>query len=107
MLETRRLKSLPEIHAFVTGIAPLSPQPCPRALVYAGVEEVLERCHYSRLGKADKGLLRHYLECLSGLSRAQIGRLIARWLHHARAVRATGEQSRGLRPRATICPYSS
>ena len=32
MSETRRLKSLPEIRAFVTGIAPLSPQPGPLLL---------------------------------------------------------------------------
>ena len=101
MLETRRLKSLPEIRAFVEGIAPLSPQPCPRAVAYAGVEEVLERFHYSRLGKADKGLLRRYLERLTGLSRAQVGRLIARWLRGQRLRDRRGPPARPFARRYT------
>lgn len=84
ILETRRLRSLAHIRAFLEGTAPMDTHRCPRAVAYAGMEEVLERFGYGRLGKADKGLVRRYLERLSGLSRAQVGRLVRRHLQGER-----------------------
>lgn len=50
-----------------------------RQQVYAWVERVLREQRYSRLGRAGRGLLRRFLEKMTGLSRAQVTRLIARY----------------------------
>jgi transposase InsO family protein len=46
---------------------------------YAWIESVLRRFDFRGLARADRGPLRAYLQRLSGYSRAQITRLIARW----------------------------
>jgi transposase InsO family protein len=50
-----------------------------RAEIYAWVERTLRQQRYSRQGRAAKGLLRQYLAKMSGLSRAQITRLIRQY----------------------------
>ena len=55
-----------------------------REQVYAWVELVLLQQEYGRQGKAARGLVRRYIEKMSGLSRAQVTRLIQRYM-------ATGE----------------
>ena len=46
---------------------------------YARIEVVLKRFDYRQLGRADRGPVLTYLQRLSGYSRAQITRLVARW----------------------------
>jgi hypothetical protein len=48
-----------------------------REEVYAWVEKTLVRHEYASLGKPGKGLVRNYLAQMTGLSRAQVTRLIA------------------------------
>ena len=55
-----------------------------RGQVYGWVELVLRQQDYGKQGKAARGLLRRYVEKMTGLSRAQATRLIGRYL-------ATGE----------------
>ena len=43
------------------------------------VQRTLRACPYPALSKKDKGIVRRYLAKVSGLSRSQITRLIARW----------------------------
>jgi hypothetical protein len=43
------------------------------------VEEVLVRRQYAQPSKATRDLVRHYIEKMSGLSRAQLTRLITRY----------------------------
>ncbi len=50
-----------------------------RAAVYGFLERVLQYQHYGQLGKGERGVIRAYLLKLTGLSRAQTTRLIARW----------------------------
>lgn len=50
-----------------------------RGQVYGWVERVLVQQEYARQGKATRGLLRRYIEKMTGLSRAQVTRLIARY----------------------------
>ncbi len=50
-----------------------------RQQLYGWVERVLVEQEYARQGKAARGLLRRYVERMSGLSRAQVTRLIARY----------------------------
>lgn len=47
---------------------------------YAWIEQVLRRFEYRRLGRADKGAVLAYLQHLSGYSRAQVARLVSRWV---------------------------
>jgi len=53
---------------------------------YAHISRVLKRFDYPRCSRADRGLLRRYLQHTSGYSRAQIARLIAHWQGNRLAV---------------------
>jgi transposase InsO family protein len=46
---------------------------------YVWIEGVLKRFEYARLARAERGCVLAYLQRLSGYSRAQITRLVARW----------------------------
>ena len=50
-----------------------------RPQVYGWVERVLIQQQYAHQGKAARGLVRRYIEKMSGLSRSQVTRLIARY----------------------------
>jgi len=50
-----------------------------RHQVYGWVEQVLVRQEYAQQGKAARGLVRRYIEKMTGMSRAQVTRLIARY----------------------------
>lgn len=75
--------SLEEIRVFLAGAEAVEFAAQGRKEVYAWVERVLVRYEYARQGKAERGLLRRYVEKMTGLSRAQVTRLIT-------AYRATG-----------------
>jgi len=47
---------------------------------YAWIEKVLRRFGYRQLARADRGVALTYLQRLSGYSRAQVTRLVARWV---------------------------
>jgi transposase InsO family protein len=51
---------------------------------YAWIQGVLQRLAYRQLKRGDRGVVRAYLQRLSGYSRAQITRLVSRWLHGER-----------------------
>lgn len=76
-MDDSKWMSLDEIRAFLAGAGPVEFAAQGRAEVYGWVERKLVRHEYARLGKADKGLLRRYVEKMTGLSRAQVTRLIA------------------------------
>jgi transposase InsO family protein len=50
-----------------------------RGQVYGWVEQVLVQQEYSQQGKAARGLVRRYIEKMTGMSRSQVTRLIARY----------------------------
>jgi transposase InsO family protein len=47
---------------------------------YAWIDAVLRRLGYRQLARADRGLVLAYLQRLSGYSRAQVTRLVSRWV---------------------------
>ena len=49
-----------------------------REELYAWIEAVLKRFDYFNLGRKAKGLVKAYLQCLSGRSRAQVTRLVTK-----------------------------
>ena len=55
-----------------------------RAQVYDWIELVLCEQEYGRQGKGARGLLRRYIEKMTGLSRAQVTRLIGRYMANGR-----------------------
>lgn len=78
-LHSQRLLTLEEIRAFLEGTAPLDFEVPSRDEAYQWIEQSLRQLGYKRLGKVDKGLVRNYLIKVSGLSRAQITRLITQF----------------------------
>jgi len=50
-----------------------------RQQVYGWVEQVLVQQEYAQHGKAARGLVRRYIEKMTGMSRSQVTRLIARY----------------------------
>jgi hypothetical protein len=78
-LKTQGLQTLEQVRAFLAGSAPLSFAAPQREAAYGFVSAQLGRFDYRRLGKADKGLVRLYLCKVTGISRAQMTRLIAQY----------------------------
>ena len=64
-----------------------------RDQVYGWVEQVLVQHEYRQQGKAARGLVRRYIEKMTGMSRSQVTRLIARYTATGR-VRPTVYQRR-------------
>ena len=85
-LKTQGLQSMEQIRAFLEGTQPLDFDVPGREALYDWIASELRRLGYLRLGKADKGLVRRYLEKVSGLSRAQMTRLI-RQFRDTRSIR--------------------
>ena len=54
---------------------------------YAWIESVLRRLEYRQLKRCDRGAVLAYLQRLSGYSRAQITRLVSRWVGGKRLVK--------------------
>lgn len=54
---------------------------------YAWIESVLRRLGYRQLERSDRGMVLAYLQRLSGYSRAQVTRLVSRWVDGKRLVK--------------------
>ncbi|MGB9203233.1 MAG: hypothetical protein WCB94_04570 [Terriglobales bacterium] len=83
MHEAEKL-SLDQIEAFLNASQEIRFEGENRQQVYGWVEQVLRQQLYPKQSRKARGLLRRYLEKMTGLSRAQVTRLIARY-------RANGE----------------
>ena len=77
-LRTERVRTLDQVRAFVEGSEAVGFAEADRESVYEFVRRALVRLDYERLGKSDKGPVRRYLAKVTGLSRAQLTRLIGR-----------------------------
>ena len=75
-LQTERVRTLEQVRAFMEGSEPVDFAGAGREGIYALVRRTLVPLDYHRLGKSDKGLVRRYLGKVTGLSRAQLTRLI-------------------------------
>jgi transposase InsO family protein len=72
--------SLEQIEAFLNASEEIRFEAENRKQTYGWVEQVLRQQQYSKQGRKARGLVRRYLEKMTGLSRAQVTRLIARFL---------------------------
>jgi transposase InsO family protein len=80
--------SLEQIRAFLAGSGEVRFAGQRREEVYAWTERTLVRHQYVRLSRPEKGLLRLYLARLTGLSRAQVTRLITSYAESGRVAAA-------------------
>jgi transposase InsO family protein len=70
---------LEKIRAFLQASAEIRFAAETRDQVYGWIERALRQQQYQQQGRAARGLLRRYLEKMTGFSRAQVTRLIARY----------------------------
>ena len=61
---------------------------------YQWIETVLVRFTYCRLKRAEKGMIRRYIEKVSGYSRAQVSRLIKEYIHRGQLSKAPRKRHR-------------
>jgi len=71
---------LEEIRAFLKASDELGFEARNREEVYGWVNQTLRQQHYQELGRTGRGLVRLYVAKMTGLSRAQVTRLITRYL---------------------------
>lgn len=92
--------SLEQVRAFLAGAGEVRFSGAKRAQVYVWTEQTLVRFRYTGLGKQDKGLVRRYILRMTGLSRAQVTRLISSYTSSGR-VKAVEYQRRKFPKRYT------
>jgi transposase InsO family protein len=80
-----------QIQEFLKSSQPIEFAGCGRDEKYAWVERVLGAQNYGKLGKRDRGVVRAYVEKVTGMSAAQTTRLICAFLEHG-VVRAAPYQ---------------
>ena len=85
-LQTERLCTVDQINAFLEGSDPVDYSPEDRDGIYEFVRRTLVGIGYARLGRIGKGAVREYLGKTTGLSRAQVSRLIGQYRATGRVV---------------------
>ena len=71
--------SLEQIRAFLEASSEVGFRGRNRTEIYGWVNETLRVQHFEELKRASRGLIRRYVEKMTGLSRAQMTRLITRY----------------------------
>ena len=78
-IQTRRLRTIGQLRAFVEGNEAIDFQPRDRDEAYGFVRDMLERFGYRHLGKRDKGMVLSFLVAATGISLKQTERLVRQW----------------------------
>ena len=78
-IQTRRLRTIGQLRAFVEGNEAVDFQPRDRDEAYGFVRDTPERFGYRRLGKRDKGVVLRFLVAATGISLKQTERLVRQW----------------------------
>ena len=99
-MDDSQATSLEQIRAFLAGSSEVRFAAEKRQEVYEWVEQTLVRHQYASLDRPGKGLIRRYLCRMTGLSRAQVTRLITDYQQTGR-VKATTYQRRKFATRYT------
>lgn len=86
--------SLEDIRAFLAASEDLEFEGKKRKEVYEWITRVLRQQGYRRQGKLVRGLLRRYVAKMTGLSRAQMTRLIGRYMEHSEVKESSRRQHR-------------
>jgi hypothetical protein len=86
--------SLEEVRAFLAGSSEVRFAGQHRDEIYAWTGQTLVRHEYVGLSRAEKGVLRQYLARMTGLSRAQVTRLITRYAETGHVKAAAYQRSK-------------
>jgi transposase InsO family protein len=78
-MEEEKIGTLEDIRAFLAGTSGVEFRIAGKEACYDWIRGTLVRFWYLKLGKKDKGLVRRYMEKVTGYSRAQLNRLIAQY----------------------------
>lgn len=78
-LHSHRLQSVAQIRAFLRGATTFDFEPQSRQAAYRWIQDSLCQLRYASLTKADRGAVKAYLQKVTGLSRAQVTRLIRQY----------------------------
>ncbi|MDE2850428.1 MAG: integrase [Acidobacteriota bacterium] len=100
-LQTHRLQTLDQVREFVASSGEASFRHTDRASAYAFCRRTLAQFRYRSLGRRDKGSVRAYLAKVTGLSRAQVQRLIRQYLETGRIVDRRGPPKNAFKARFT------
>jgi len=93
-MDDSEVSSLEQIRGFLAGSEVVRFAGQRREEVYGWVEKTLVRHQYVGLGRPDKGLLRLYIGQMTGLSRAQVTRLITGYGQTGRVTAAAYQRTR-------------
>jgi len=99
-LKTSRV-TLDDMRAFLAGTGALDLAASSGEGRRRWISDTLGQNRYRRLGRTDKGVVRAFVAKLTGLSRAQVTRLIGQWIETGRL-----DDRRGLPARPFACRYS-
>lgn len=96
-LQTQGLHTLEQVHAFLAGNTPISFTLTGRSAAHTWMTDTLRRFCYKEASRDERGVLRHFLAKVTGLSRAQVDEL-----PFALNYRAQSEPSP---PRSSTCQH--
>jgi len=77
-MDDSQIKTVEQIRLVLESSRELAFKGASRVERYGWIEEVLARLDYFHLGKKGKGLVKSYIKRMSGISRAQVTRLVSR-----------------------------
>jgi hypothetical protein len=86
-MNIQTIRTLEEVRRFVEGTEGVEFEVEGKDARYAWTEDTLRRFRYRELDRVDRGIMRRFIERVSGLSRAQATRLIHQYLHRGRVHR--------------------
>jgi hypothetical protein len=93
-MDDSEASSLEQIRAFLAGSGEVRFAGQKREEVYAWTERTLQQHQYAGLSKQEKGLLRRYVARMTGLSRAQVTRLISGYAETGRVKAAPYQRTK-------------
>ena len=86
-MNDRDIQTVDQVRAFLEGTEQVKFKVQGKAARYAWTEHTLRRFHYRELARAERGVILHFIRRVSGLSRAQVTRLVHQYRHTARVRR--------------------
>jgi len=100
-MDERRIETVDEIRAFLAGASGLAFRVEGKDACYDWIRHTLIRFWYLKLGKKEKGLVRRYIEKVTGYSHPQISRLIAQFRKTGR-IRRSQRTVKGFERKYTV-----
>jgi len=93
-MNDEQIETIEQVKQFILGSEALAFRGVSVEERYQWIEGVLVRFKYYRLKRAEKGVIRRYIEKVSGYSRAQVSRLIRRYNQRGRLEKSHGKRHR-------------